>query len=179
MTLHFSKIAMTLKLSLPEEAIARHVVATPSVVAEHLASQVIEYLSREKLNYVPALDYFYAIQGIDPELIEALKNISWVVTTMVRNEIGKRLRPIMSSIKFENIQTPAFSIPAIRPGDNNFHHRLVEHYSPNTVKVNIIGTLIQRFPDNEVAEKMARSMASRWLTDEFESFEITATQVLS
>jgi hypothetical protein len=46
------------------------------------------------------------------------------------------------------------------------------------VKVTLLATLIQRFEDGEAAEKMAKSMAYRWLNNRFEQVEVTSVQYL-
>ena len=178
MSLHFTRIALTLVVQVPEESLERHLAASPSVVGTELANQILEYERQHHLAYFPAIDYFIQNDGVERELLEALQSISWVVTNMVRNELRIKLRSVFSSIKFESIQTTAYTLPSARPHDANVLDKLVRHYSATTVKVSIIATLIQKFQNPSAAEKMATSMCYRWLRPHFSHIEVTSSTVL-
>ena len=178
MSLQFTKVALTIDVSLPEQALEQHIAATPVVVASELANQVFEYEKQHSLGYYPAIDYFEDKQGIDQELISALKSIAWVANNMVRNEIQSRLRPVFSSLQFESIQSQAFNLPSIRAGSANAIHELTNHYSLHDIKVSLIATIIQRRPDKDAVEKMAESMVYRWLKEHFKAIKVTSSNVL-
>jgi len=178
MTLNFTRVAISLQLSVPETALERHLAASPHVVAENLAEQIMRYEQEHKLGYFPAVDFFQQHGGVEPELIEALENISWVLTSMVRNEIRLRLRPMFSLLKIESLKTIAFTMPVARPGQANAKADLVSHFSVNTVKVNMIATMLQKIIDPHAAAKMAESMCYRWLKDHFSAIQITSVHVL-
>lgn len=169
---------MSLLVDVPESALERHLAASPHIVAENLAEQVMAYEREHSLGYYPAVDFFQQQGGIEPELIDALENISWVLTSMVRNEIRLRLRPVFSQLKIESLKTLAFTMPTVRPGQQNDHINLVEHFSATSVKVNLIATLLQKIADPQAAAKMANSMCYRWLKDHFSSIEVTSVHVL-
>ncbi len=178
MVLQLSKLAMALRLQVPLEALQRHVAASPVVIGEEIANYVYAYARDMHLNYYPALDYFSNETSIDPQLIEALGNISWVVTGMVRNEIRTRMRPVFSAIQYESIQTLVFTMPSIRPGHADSLPRLVQHFTADVVKVNLNATLIQHFQDARFAEKMAESMANRWLKPHFVDVSVGGVKFL-
>ena len=179
MSLQFTQVAVTMLLQVPEASLSRHLAATPSIVGAELAQKILAYEHSHHLGYFPAIDYFIQQGGIDPELLDALQNITWVVTNMVRNEIRSRLRPVFSQIKFETIQTTAYTLPAVRPNDRNVQDKLIQHYSATRVKVTIVATLIQKIQDGEMAAKMATSMCYRWLKPHFEHVEVTSSTVVS
>lgn len=178
MVLQLSKVAMAIRLQLPLESLANHVVASPVVVGENIAQQVHAYAIREGLGYYPAIDYFQQQTGIDPDLITALENISWIATGMVRNEIRIRMRPVFSTIKFESLQTIAYTMPNIRPGQKDALPQLIKHFTADTVKVNLNATLIQKINDPQFAEKLASSMAYRWLKPHFVDVDVTGVKFL-
>lgn len=178
MTLNFTRVAISLQVSVPETALERHLAASPQVVAENLAEQVMRYEQEHQLGYYPAVEFFQQHGGIEPELIDALENISWVLTSMVRNEIRLRLRPMFSLLKIESLKTLAFTMPVVRPGQANVKAELVKHFSVNTVKVNMIATMLQKIIDQNAAAKMAESMCYRWLKEHFESVTVTSVHVL-
>lgn len=179
MNLQFTRVAITLIVQVPEDALERHLAASPSVVGAELAQQILDYERRHHLSYFPAIDFFIQNGGLETELLDALQNITWVVTTMVRNELRIKLRPVFSQIKFETIQTTAYTLPSVRPNEANVLDKLIRHYSATTVKVSIIATLIQKFSDTGAAEKMATSMCYRWLRPHFNHIEVTSSTALT
>lgn len=178
MALNFTSVAISLQVRIPETSLERHLAASPRVVAENLAEQVMAYERENMLGYYPAINFFQAHGGIEPELIDALENISWVLTSMVRNEIRLRLRPVFSQVKIESLKTIAFTMPTVRPGQNNTKAKLIEHFSATSVKVNLIATLLQKVVDTRAAAKMAESMCYRWLKEHVAAIDVTSVHVL-
>jgi len=179
MALQISQIAMALKLQIPLEAVERHVAASPVVVGDEIARQMHAYVKQQQLGYYPALDYFQEQPGVDKELIEALENITWVVSGIVRNEILRTLRPVFSKIHFETIQTIAFTMPTVRPTQQDALTLLARHFTADVVKVSLIATLIQHFQDQAFAEKMAEGLAHRWLQGTFTQVDVSGVRFLS
>ena len=179
MSLQFTQVAVTLLLQVPESSLERHLAASPIVVGEELAQQVLAYEQQHHLGYFPAIDYYIQQGGIDVELLEALQNITWVTTNMVRNELRIKLRPVFSQVRFETIQTTAYTIPTVRPNDANVLDQLINHYSATKVKVALLTTLIQKIQDGEAAAKMASSMCHRWLKPHFSSVKVTSSTTIN
>ena len=178
MALNFIKLAINFKVRLGEEAMQRHMSASPYVVGEELASQISHYAQQQELGYYPAIDFFLHNGGIEKDLLDAAGNISWLITNLVREEVRIRLRPVFSTLKFESLQTHAYTMPGVRPGQNNAHQLLVDHYTPDQVKVNIIATMVQKKLSLGEAEQMARHQVCRWLKNRFDALEITNVQVI-
>ena len=178
MALNFTRVAISLQVRVPETALERHLAASPQVVAVNLAEQVIAYERDHALGYYPAIDFFQQHGGVESELIDALENISWVLTSMVRNEIRLRLRPVFSNLKIESLKTLAFTMPTVRPGQQNAQANLISHFSASSVKVNLIATLLQKIVDPHAAAKMAESMCYRWLKEHFSHIDVTSVHVL-
>lgn len=178
MNLNFTRVALTFNVTVPEKVLEKHIAASPQVVGAELARQVIAYETAHKLGYYPALDYFQQQGGIERELLDALDNIAWVVTSMVRNEIRIRMRPVFSKLQFENLQIQAYAMPAVRPGNPNALALLAQHYSATSVKVSLIATLIQKLADPEAAARMAEGMIYRWLKEHFSHIEVTSSHTL-
>lgn len=179
MPLNFTRVAITLHVRVPEAALERHLAASPRVVAENLAEQVMTYERQHALGYYPAVDFFQQHGGVEPELIDALENISWVLTSMVRNELRLRLRPVFSHLKIESLKTLAFTMPTVRPGQRNAKADLMSHFSATSVKVSLIATLLQKIVDKHAAAKMAESMCYRWLKEHFSAIDVTSVHVLN
>lgn len=177
--LHITKVSMTLDLKVPANDIEKHLPASPYVVGEQIAEQVLEYVNKHKLGYFPPLDYFREQDAIDPDLINAADNITWLVANMVREEIVVRLRPVFSNIKIESIQAQAFNMPSIRLHANNIEHQLTSHYTPDHFKVALTLSSIRNHNDTETAEVMAKNMAHKWLRDHFSNLQVTSVKIIN
>ena len=178
MSLNFTSIALSLVVNVPDESMEQHLAATPYVVTDELVSKILAYEHQHQLGYYPALDYYIQNNAFEADLIDAVQNISWVVTSMVRNQIKIKLRPAFSNIKFEAIQPLAYTMPTVRPTDPNKTDKLIEHFSLATVKLNLIATLIQKVVDKQAAQSFAGNLAHRWLKDSFTDVSITSATVI-
>ena len=74
----------------------------------------------------------------------------------------------------------AFSLPKVRPNKPDAIELLAEHYTPDTVKIELVLTMMRRDSEAEDgrAEPYARKMMFRWLEAEFESIEVTNSKAL-
>jgi len=177
--LNLTRIAVSLQVKVPAEAIEQHSAASPYIVGEELARQVAAYVQHERLGYYPALEYFRTVEAIEPELLEAAQSISWLVCGLVQEELRIRLRAVFSNLKIESVQTVAYTMPGIRPGSSNALHDLAQHFSPDQVRVNLVASSICRQDnDQDVAIKLARQQIYRWLKDRFSALEITSMHFL-
>ena len=177
--LNLDRVAVSLQVKLSAETIEQHAAASPYIVGEELARQIAAYVQHERLGYFPALDYFRSIDEVDDDLIQAAENISWLVSGLVREELRTRLRAVFSSLKFESVQTVAYTMPAVRPGNSNALHDLAQHFTPDQVRVNFIASSIRRRAnDPKIAIKLAKHQICRWLKDRFENLEITNIRYL-
>lgn len=179
MGLTFSRVAASLIVKVSHPVLEQHMVANPEVVGEELARQIALYAQQNSLGYYPALDYFIEHGGIEQDLLNAVESMTWLVTGLVREEIKTRLRPVFSNIQFESIQTLAYTMPTVRPGQNNTLLRLTEHFTPDQVKVAIIATSIRHRDTPETAVRMAERMIWRWLHEHFEKIEIAHIRYLN
>jgi len=178
MGLQFSRVAVSFIVKVPRPVLEQHMAASPEVVGEELARQIALYAQQNRLGYYPALDYFLEHGGVDADLLNAVESMTWLVTGLVREEVKTRLRPVFSNIQFESIQTLAYTMPTVRPGQNNALLRLSEHFTPDQVKVAIIATAIRHRDTPETAVRMAERMIWRWLHEHFEKLEITHIRYL-
>jgi hypothetical protein len=143
---------------------------------------MIDQHSREhKLGYYPAIEYFREVPEADHELIDAAEQLAWHVSKLAREEVQSRLRPVFSSVRFQSIQTEAFGMPAVRPRQPAAFERLVEHCTPNTVKMELVVSLLRKDSDQRgnAAEGYARKMIYRWLRAGFKDVEVTASLAIS
>jgi len=169
----------TVRIKLSEEVVLQHSPSSAVVIGNELARQVHDYVSRNKMGYYPALDYFALDEidsqgGLDPDLIDAIESMSWLVCRLVRNEFQSKLRQVFSSVKFQAVQTIAYTMPAVRFGAANALYDLASHYTPLSVKLELVLSRISKGQGDEGAEEFIRNAIQRWLKDSFESIEVSS-----
>jgi len=168
----------TVRIKLSEEVVLQHSPSSAVVIGNELARQVHDYVSKNKMGYYPALDYFSneltGQDGLDPDLIDATESMSWLVCRLVRNEFQSKLRQVFSSVKFQAVQTIAYTMPAVRFGSANALHDLSSHYTPLSVKLELVLSRVSKGQGDEGAEEFIRNAIQRWLKDSFESIEVSS-----
>lgn len=175
---NFNKVAATLDLKVSQHDLDKHLPASPYVVGEEIAEQAINYELDNKLGYYPAVDYLKKQSALDEDLVNAVENIAWLVSNLIREEITARLRPAFSIVKFENIQLHALKMPIVRPNKKNARHDLVAHYTPDHAHVSLVVTSIKHYDDATTAERMTRNLIHRWLNDHVDALDITSVSYL-
>ena len=174
----FSRVAATLDLKVSQHDLEKHLPASPFVVGEEIAEKAIVYEEDNNLGYYPAVEFLKQQDAIDDDLANAIENIAWLVSNLIREEITTRLRPAFSTVKFENIQLHALKMPAVRPSKNNARHDLVAHYTPDHAHVSLIVTSIKKYDDPVTAERMTKNLIHRWLNDHVDGLEITSVSYI-
>lgn len=178
MALSFIKLAINFRVRLTEDSMQRHLSASPAVVGEELASQISRYANDHQLGYYPAIDFFLHNGGVEKDLLDAAGNISWLITNLVREEVRSRLRAVFSTIKFESLLTQAYTMPTVRPGQQNAYQRLTDHYTPNQVKVSLVVSILRKEQYLHNIESTARQQVCRWLKARFDELEITHVKAI-
>lgn len=176
--LHVSKIHITLLVKVSHNVLAQHLPSSPEVVGEMLTTQIVEQVNKQKLGYFPALDYFQQQESIDADLIDAAQTIGWFTARYTREEIQRRLRPFFSSLSFQSVHTQAFSLPPVRVNQINAWQTLCAHYTPDTVKIDMIATVLKKQNNPQGLANWARQLFQRNLDGVFEKFEVIQTVVI-
>jgi len=171
------QVSLVLRLTVPEEILQRRLQSSPAKVGEELARVIDLYSRKHKLGYYPAIEYFRQVPEIDQDLIENAEQIAWAVSKVAREEVQSRLRPIFSSVKFQSVQTEAFALPPVRPNHPSALDLLVIHYTPDTVRLELLVSMLRKDNDQhgDAAETYARKMIYRWLRGAFENVDVTAS----
>ena len=179
--MRFDKVLVIVDVQLKSSSLQQYLPCSASIIGKTLAGIADEYITENKTGYYPAIDFFKTLDRVDPELINSVEQVSWLVSKLARETIQSKLRPIFSSVQIQSVQTLAFSLPKIRPNEVDAVERLAEHYTPDTVKLELVLTMMRR--DSEVedgrAEPYARKMIFRWLESEFEFVNIASSKALS
>lgn len=178
--MRFDKILVTIDVRLKPESLQQYVPRSVDVIGSTLAAIAVEYVEQNKTGYFPAIDFFKTLDEVDPELVASAEQVAWLVSRLARETIQETLSPIFSSIQFQSIQTHAFALPKVRPGQKDAEQELAKFYTPDSVKIELVLTMMRRDSDADDAraEPYARKMMFRWLESEFDSIEITSSKTL-
>ena len=178
--MRFDKVLVILNVQLQAEALQQYLPCSASIIGQTLASIADEYEKENRTGYYPAMDFFKTLDSVDPDLITSAEQVSWLVSKLARETIQSKLRPIFSSVQFQSIQTLAFSVHKVRPNKPDVMEELAKHYTPDSVKIELVLTMMRRDSEAEDnrAEPYARKMMFRWLEAEFETVEISSSKAL-
>lgn len=178
--MRFDKVLIIIDVQLKAEDLQRYLPCSADIIGKTLADIADQYAKENKTGYYPAIDFFKTQDEVDPDLITSAEQVAWLVSKLARETIQSKLRPIFSSVQFQSIQTLAFSLPKIRPNQSNALEFLAKHYTPDTVKIELVVTMMRR--DSEAqdgrAEPYARKMMFRWLESEFATLEVSNSKGL-
>ncbi len=172
--MRFDKVRVIIDVQLKAESLQQYLPCSASIIGLTLAQIADEYTKKNKTGYYPAIDFFKTLDHVDPDLITSAEQVSWLVAKLARETIQKQLRPIFSSVQFQSIQTIAFALPKVRPNQPDAIEKLAQHYTPDSVKAELIVTMMRRDSEAEDgrAEPYARKMMFRWLASAFESIAV-------
>jgi len=178
--MRFDKVLVTIDVQLKPDVLQQYLPCSANVIGKALADIADQYQQDNKTGYYPAIDFFKSLDGVDPDLITSAEQVAWLVSKLARETIQRRLRPIFSSVSFQSIQTLAFSMPRVRPNQKDAIEQLAQHYTPDSIKIELVLTMIRRDSDADDgrAEPYARKMMFRWLESEFESIKVTNSKAL-
>jgi hypothetical protein len=175
--MHIDKARVGVLVKVPEHVMRRHLPSSAERVGTELAQTIDAYVREHQLGYYPALEFFRDVDAIDQDLIDSAEHIAWLVSKLAREEIQTRLRPIFATVKFDSIQTVAFTLPPVRPQQKDALEHLTWHYTPDTIKIELLLSMLRK--DTDTAERKvetyARKMIYRWLRDKFDYVEITSS----
>ncbi|VAW58082.1 hypothetical protein MNBD_GAMMA11-253 [hydrothermal vent metagenome] len=177
-SLYISKIHISLQVKVPRELSERHLPSSAQVVGEVLTEQVVAAVKKHKLSYFPGLDFLQKQGGIDDDLLEAMEAIAWFSCKLVREEVNKKLRAFFSELHFQAVKCTSYAMPSVRIKQINAWQALVEHYTPDTVKLDVIASVLKKEQRPAGLENGSRQLFRRNLEDSFEQFEIIQTSLL-
>ena len=177
-SLHITKIHITLQVTVPHELLERHLPSSAEVVGEALTEQVIAGVKKHKLSYFPALDFLEKQGDIDEDLIDAIDTISWFACKLVREEVNKQLRSFFSELSFQSVKCTSYAMPGVRANQINAWQSLVDHYTPNTVKLDVIASILKKEETPKGLENWSKQLFRRNLEESFEQFEVIQSNVI-
>jgi len=171
-------VAASLTVSVPEGVVEQGVGYLPWVLGENLAGQVDAFVMEQGLGYYPALDYFRDHpEGVDPALLILIDEIANFCADYARQELRRRLTRVFSSVKIEQAQCTAYTMPRVRPSRSGAPADLAAHYTPATLKMELLLSSIQKGGFDGL-EQISLDKLVRWGREPFESFQVNGSQLL-
>ena len=125
--MRFDKVLVILYVQLKADELQQHLPCSAKIIGKTLAAIASDYAAENKTGYYPAIDFFKTRDNVDADLITAAEQVAWLVSKLAREKIQSKLRPIFSSVQFQSVQSPAFSMPTIRPNQAAAKEKLAEH----------------------------------------------------
>lgn len=175
-----TNVAISLIIVVKPEDLDSHSAAATEVVAKELARQIAIYEKDKNLGYYPALEFFQdTATTVDADLLEAVDNLAWLATRLVREEVRKRLRPIFSSLRFDTMQNLVYTMPKARPGKTGSTEKLIQHFTPNKVRLELTAKIVNRDGPGKDLKRYTSHLVFRWLKEHFDSIEVTNCRQLS
>lgn len=173
------KVSLTVNTVISTETLVQEFGELALGMGQTLSEQVNRYGRENKLGYYPALDFFKQNQGIDQELLDSAEHISWLICEWTQRQIRLRLREPFSHVQFDQVQSVAYSMPRVRPSMPRALELLSDHFTPDSVRLTVITSSIERSNVNLAGyEKLAVHKFRRWLDPVFESIEISNAHVI-
>jgi len=176
--LQVTRVELGIKLTVPVSMLQKYLPAPIDKLGDQLAEEVDKQVNRLNLGYYPALDFFEDAENFPHYLLQAVADVSDLAIEIVTQKISELLVPIFSNVKISNVQCLAYALPSVRPGKANARSALASHYTPNMIKFELVVSLLQRQSPSEGFEKYADNTVYRWLSEVFETVEISSARLL-
>lgn len=164
-------VALTLLVKVPAEVLARSLPISPAAVGEALAEQVQHLMRQENLAYFPALAYCHSKGALDSDSLNALESIAEMAEALAKGEIRSRLRSRFREVEIESVQPLAYTMPSARPRSANGWWELVEHFTPDQLKLNLRLSPREDAEQERVEQEVKEALAGR-----FARLEITSAR---
>jgi hypothetical protein len=111
-------------------------------------------------------------------LICAAKALAAQIRKRVKREVQTLLWPVFSSVRIERATSLAFTLPRMTPAQPDALEKLAQHYFPNSVRLELVLTTLDKQHRLEEVENFSEQKVMRNLRDAFESVSVSATRRL-
>ncbi len=176
--LGIAPVALTVQVTIAAQRLEALLGAAERNLGQVLAERVQAIVAAQRLGYYPALDFFEGHPDMDPALIVTAKALAAQIRKRVKREVQTHLWPVFSSVRIERATTLAFTLPRMTPAQPDALARLAQHYFPNTVRLELVLTTLDKQHRLEAAEESSSNKVVRNLHDVFETVQVSATRRL-
>jgi len=173
----FAKVAITLTVRVSADEMDQHLVSSPRVLGSHLAEAVDTHVRRDDLGYYPPLSYYSDKLLLDQELLNVSREVAWFVNEYVKERVRRQLQLIFSQVNVKQVQSLAFTMPSVRVSDADALQLLALHYTPDTVRLSLMVSSVEKEPVPEDIQRLTEYKVVRWLREHFDHLEIVSSRV--
>lgn len=177
-TVVITRTALTLRIAVSPSYLRQHLGVMGATLGTDLANAVDAATREQRLGYFPALDYFIDQAGVNPALLTTTSNLARTVRDHVRREVQQHLAPFFSQIIIRRITSPAYTLPRVSPQQADALEALARHYFPDSVRLDLVVSSVERGPHVENPEQTATRRVLWNLRDYFERVEVTDARLL-
>lgn len=174
-----TKIHISLQVTLSAAELEKHLPASAEIVGEALTEAVLANVKQQNLGYFPSLDFFQQQGLMDDDLMDAADTIAWFAAKLVREEVQIKLRPFFSKMEFQSVKCSAFGMPSVRPNQLDAWQALVEHYTPNQIKIDVLASVLKKNNQQQGMANWAKQLFRRNLAESFAQLDVTAASVVN
>ena len=178
-TLGVVPVALTIQVTIAPERLEALLSTAERNLGRTLAERVQTIVRADRLGYYPALDFFKDHPDMDPALMGAVKTLAAQIRKRVKREVQTHLWPVFSSVRIERATSLAFTLPRMTPAQSDALEKLAQHYFPNSVRLELVLTTLDKQHRLEEVENFSAQKAIRNLRDVFESVSVSTTRRLS
>lgn len=172
------KAVLSATVDIPDSAFDQRSPFNPHRVGEQLAQQIEACARAESLGYYPALDYCGDRGALDSALVEVLEQLVWLGTSLVREEVRKRLRPFFASVQIRSMQSTVYSMPPVRRSQADALRQLVRHLTPNRARFDLLLTVFRKQAGNGRIDAYVENVVYRHLNESFAQVETGGVKIL-
>lgn len=171
-------VAASLTVTVSQDIVEQATGYMPWVLGENLAGMVDAHVMEQQLGYYPALDYFRDLPNVvDTSLLSLIDEIAIFSAEYARRELRHRLARAFSTIKVEQMQCTAYTMPRVRPNHGGAPEALALHYSPDTLKVELLLEILREEALDGV-ETLVLNRLTQWGREPFVRFSTNGAQQL-
>jgi hypothetical protein len=174
--LGIARVALTVQVTMAPHKLDPLLREADKTLGERLADRVDTWVRERKLGYYPALDFLADQQAVSAEEYESLRTLAAAIRKRVKRDVQTRLWPVFSSVYIERAQSLAFMLPRLTPGGAEARAQLARHYFPNTVRLELQLSSLDKLQRLEDAAGISESKVLRNLRDDFEAVAVSAVR---
>lgn len=174
----FSRIWLSLEVSLPAAALEARLPLAPAQLAVRLADAVNAYIHEAGLGYYPALAHVQQQGKIEAELWLLVEQTAWWLDSQARYTLRRALAVLFSSLEVEQLQPRAYALPKARPWQRDAQAQLLRHLTLDTVHGVLRLTHVSKQPpDPQVLERFIAQRVRQNLVQAFANVNILSVTV--
>ena len=174
--LGIARVALTAQVTVAPDKLDALLCESDKVLGSALASQVDAWVRQRRLGYYPALEFLVDQGAVPTEQFEALRTLAATVRKRAKRDVQTHLWPVFSSVHIERAHSLAFLLPRLTPGKPDARSELARHYFPNTVRLELVLSSLDKPQRLEDVVGMTEQKVMRNLVDHFQSVSVAAAR---